>query len=429
MGVHVITVPDVGEGIAEVELVSWAVSVGEAVARNQILGEVMTEKANVEIPSPMEGVIANLHGEVGQTLAVGSTLIELQVEGAGSTLAPPPAAPVSVAAAPVPAAAPVAAPVTSPAPVARTDRPGAEVFAPRPEGEAPRASPAVRHRARQAGIDLRTLTGSGPAARITHEDLDAVWQRGPTPAVTASTGATNRRPDTTMEERPIIGLRRMIAERMVLATTTIPHITYVEEVDVTALDELRATLNDSRDQHQPRLTILPFLIRAIVGAISDFPQMNAHVDDERDVLTTFGGVHVGVATQTPNGLVVPVIRHAEASSIWSLAARIEELATSARDGRAKAADLSGSTITISSLGALGGLVSTPVINKPEVAVIGVNKIEVRPVWSDNAFVPRRMMNLSSSFDHRIIDGWDAASFIREIKGALEQPALLFMGSE
>jgi 2-oxoisovalerate dehydrogenase E2 component (dihydrolipoyl transacylase) len=300
------------------------------------------------------------------------------------------------------------------------------------------------------------VAGTGPAGRITHDDLDAYASLsqaattrhpangGPPPgealiidAVTATAAATEQpsepgpvrlrgEPDTSVEDRPIIGVRRLIAERMVASTQSIPHITYVEEVDVTALEELRATLNDSSGPAGPRLTLLPFLIRALVEHMPAHPELNAHVDDERGVLRLFGAVHVGIATQTPNGLVVPVVRHAETQTIWALAESIANLAEAARQLKAAPADLTGSTITITSLGAMGGLVTTPVINKPEVAIIGVNKIAVRPVWIDGAFVPRKIMNLSSSFDHRVIDGWDAASFVQRLRASLEQPALLFV---
>ena len=466
MGVHVIKVPDVGEGIAEVELVAWTVSVGQSVGRNQILAEVMTDKANVEIPSPVHGVVASLNGDVGSVLAVGSTLIELEIEGASDDGAPdtdagPAAAPSDRGASEPPAAGGDTPSVSRLAPavddahlsfsvVANGDTdPDGELAAtsvgadatgraapgrhpagpPRGEGERPLASPAVRHRARKAGIDLRMVPGTGPAGRIGHDDLDAYWHGSTgTPAVPAPAGA-GRPPDTRVTEEPIIGIRRQIARRMLASTQSIPHITYVDEVDVTALESLRTTLNDRQQDPERRLTLLPFLALAMVDAIAEFPTMNAHVDDEAGTLTTFGGVHIGVATQTPSGLVVPVVRHAEALSLWALAARIAELAASARAQKASPSDLTGSTITITSLGALGGLVTTPVINKPEVAIVGVNKIVERPVVIDGNVVIRKMMNLSSSFDHRIVDGWDAASFVQRIRLSLEEPALLFVGAD
>jgi 2-oxoisovalerate dehydrogenase E2 component (dihydrolipoyl transacylase) len=279
------------------------------------------------------------------------------------------------------------------------------------------------------------VPGTGPAGRITHDDLDTFARRStgaPAPAANGAPAAAapapgqRAAPDTSVVERPIIGVRRVIAERMVASTRSIPHITYVEEVDVTALEELRSTLNESRGQDQPRLTLLPFLIRALVNHLPEHPELNAHVDDERGMLRLFGAVHVGIATQTSNGLVVPVVRHAETGTIWSLAARVAAAAEAAREGTAAPSDLSGSTITITSLGPMGGLVTTPVINKPEVAIVGVNKIAIRPVWADGMFVPRKVMNLSSSFDHRIVDGWEAASFVQRLRASLEQPALLFV---
>lgn len=458
MGTLTVKVPDVGEGVAEVELVSWQVAEGQTVTRNEIIAEVMTDKATVEVPSPVDGVVQSLAGGIGDVLLVGSPLFSLQVDGEGgeteAAAAPPPdpAAPVTVPAAvepiaePGPAADPEPEPAQPPAsprpaPSPPPVRPLTGARAPRPEGRKPTATPAVRRRAREAGIDLRTIVGSGPAGRITHEDLDAVFAAGPdAPARPGGGAAATRQPDSAVTDQPIVGLRRRIAEQMVASASTIPHITYVEEVDMTALEELRATLNDRRTADQPKLTILPFLVRAMVNELGDFPAMNAHVIEpsgggggrgggggtEPAVLRTFGGVHVGIATQTDNGLVVPVVRHAEAESLWSTATRVAELADAARSGTATRTDLSGSTITITSLGALGGLVTTPVINKPETTIVGVNKMVVRPVWLDGEFVPRKIMNLSCSFDHRVIDGWDAAQFVQAIKRGLEQPALLFV---
>jgi 2-oxoisovalerate dehydrogenase E2 component (dihydrolipoyl transacylase) len=432
MGVHVIKVPDVGEGIAEVELVAWTVAVGQSVGRNQILAEVMTDKANVEIPSPVDGVIAALNGDVGSVLAVGSSLVEVTVTG--DVPATEEAAPVAVSrVAPAVDDAHLSFSVvangdSSPSlPAASgTARLGrAQEGPPRAEGERPLASPAVRARARKAGIDLRMVSGTGPAGRIGHDDLDAYWHRADG-AGASLRAARGRVPNTAVTEEPIIGIRRQIARRTLAATQSIPHITYVDEVDMSAVESLRSTLNGRDPDAQVRLTVLPFLVRAMADAIVEFPIMNAHVDDETGTLATFGGVHVGIATQTPNGLVVPVVRHAEALSLWELAARIAELAAAVRANQASPADLTGSTITITSLGALGGLVTTPVINKPEVAIVGVNKIAERPVVVAGQVVVRKMMNLSSSFDHRIVDGWDAASFIQRIRQSLEEPALLFL---
>jgi 2-oxoisovalerate dehydrogenase E2 component (dihydrolipoyl transacylase) len=294
---------------------------------------------------------------------------------------------------------------------------------PQPPGERPIASPAVRLRARDAGIDLHQMHGSGPAGRILHEDLDALLRGG-------STGApvpAGRTADTRVEEIKVTGLRRRIAERMAAATRRIAHFSYVEEIDLTALEELRAALIAEAAAAQPKLTLLPFLMMAVVRAVADFPQMNALYDDEAGVIRRHGGVHLGIATQTPSGLVVPVVRHAEARDLWDCAAELNRLSQAARAGQAAREELGGSTITITSLGALGGIASTPVVNWPEVAIIGVNRMAVRPMWIGGSVVPRKMMNLSSSFDHRVIDGYDAAAFIQRIKGLLEMPARLFIG--
>ena len=279
----------------------------------------------------------------------------------------------------------------------------------------------MRLRAREAGIDLRQVPGTGPAGRITHEDLDAFCRRDP--RVVRSQAL---QPKSAVEDVKVIGLRRRIAEQMAVAHARIPHITYVEEVDVTALEELRETLNRRKRKEQPRLTLLPFLMRAMVSAIAKQPRLNALFDDEAGVIHQHAGVHIGVAAQTSAGLLVPVVRHVESLDLWDCAAEVARLAEAARTGTATREELSGSTITITSLGAMGGVVSTPIINHPEVAIVGVNKIMMRPVWDGSGFIPRKMMNLSSSFDHRVIDGWDAATFVQYIKALLETPALIFV---
>jgi 2-oxoisovalerate dehydrogenase E2 component (dihydrolipoyl transacylase) len=302
-----------------------------------------------------------------------------------------------------------------------TSSPGSSLGAPRAEGERPLASPAVRLRAREAGIDLRQVHGTGPAGRIAHEDIDAFLARGQQPA---TSGGQGRRDG--VEEIRIVGLRRRIAEKMALATSRIPHITYVEEVDVTAVEELRAKLNAGKREDRTKLTFLPFLMRAIVKAVGEQPALNATFDDEAGIVRRHAAVHIGMAAQTPAGLMVPVVRHVEARDIWDCAAEAARLAQAARDGTASREELSGSTITITSLGALGGIATTPVINHPEVAIVGVNKMAMRPMWDGSQFVPRRMMNLSSSFDHRVIDGWDAAVFVQRLKTLIETPALIFV---
>ena len=435
MGEFVIKLPDVGEGVAEAELVEWHVKVGDLVREDTPLGAVMTDKATVEIPSPVEGEVLWLGANVGDLIAVGSALIRLKTadEGSGSgdkpapepkmpdpetkPSAPPLAPPPGKTAAP---AFPESAPI--PSPTARATTAGGFVgFAPRPEGEKPVASPAVRLRAREAGIDLRQIPGSGPAGRITHEDLDAFFARAPRMA-----RAHDLVPRTAVEDVKLVGLRRRIAEKMSVANARIPHITYVDEVDVTALEELRVTLNQQRKQDQPKLTLLPFLMRALVRAVTEQPQLNALFDDEAGVLHQHAGVHIGIAAQTPAGLMVPVVRHVEALDLWDCGAELARLSNAARAGSARREELTGSTITITSLGAMGGVVSTPIINHPEVAIIGVNKIVMRPLWDGVAFIPRKVMNLSSSFDHRVVDGFDAARFVQRIKGLLEAPALIFM---
>ena len=287
------------------------------------------------------------------------------------------------------------------------------------------AAPAVRERARRLGIDLTTIVGTGPSGRVTHADLDGSIQRtGGRPRDRDASDSNDSTADAGTRV-PVIGLRRRIAERLTIASSRIPHITYVDEVDMTQLEQLRNSLASAYPD-QPRVTVLPFLMRAMVLAVADQPQLNATFDDDEDMLTTFDAVHIGIATQTPAGLVVPVVRNVETMDLWEIASELSRVTEAARTGSARRDDLTGSTITITSLGALGGLVTTPIINHPEVAIIGVNKMQTRPVWIDNAFVPRRMMNLSSSFDHRIVDGWDCATFVQRTKKLLEEPAMLFV---
>lgn len=436
MARFVFRLPDVGEGTAEAEIVAWHVKTGDAVAEDQPLVDVMTDKATVEITSPQAGVVAVLHGQPGDMAPVGGPLVELDTAGeAGAAPAPAPApAPVpAAAAAPAPAPEPAAEarPAPRPDPVrmhSRTPPPldfaaGAAVPV-RREGERPLASPAVRRRAREMGIDLRRVAGSGPAGRIDPQDLVNYQIAGAQPVAPAAPGGPVPLEGT--KEIKIIGLRRKIAEKMQAAKRHIPHITYVEEVDATDLEALRQHLNANRRKDQPKLTLLPFFVRALIKAVPHHPQMNARYDDEAGVLTQYEGLHLGIATQGPNGLLVPVLRHAEALDLWRCAAEIARVTQAARDGTATRDELQGSTLTLTSLGPLGGITHTPVINWPEVAIIGPNKLVERPVVKDGQIVVRRMMNISSSFDHRIIDGWDAASFIQRIKGLLENPAALFV---
>jgi len=424
VGEFIIKMPDVGEGVAEAELVEWHVKPGDPVREDMVLAAVMTDKATVEIPSPVTGKVLWLGAEVGDTVAVKAPLVRIETAGEAGEAAPdsiPEALAEQVLDEPVAVSSRLEAkappqpekPAPKPAPAPREA----------PDLSAkPLASPAVRLRARESGIDLRQVAGTGPAGRITHEDLDLFISRGAEP-LPAQTGLVRK---TAVEEVRMIGLRRRIAEKMSLSTSRIPHITYVEEVDMTALEDLRATMNRDRKPEQAKLTILPFLMRALVKTVAEQPGVNATFDDHAGVIHRHAAVHIGIATQTPAGLTVPVVRHAEARGIWDCAAELNRLADAARTGTATRDELTGSTITISSLGAIGGIASTPVINHPEVAIVGVNKIAVRPVWDGSQFVPRKIMNLSSSFDHRVIDGWDAAVFVQRLKTLLETPALIFV---
>lgn len=452
MGIHVIKMPDLGEGIAEVEVVAWRVQPGDAIVEDQILADVMTDKATVEIPSPVHGTVVALGGQVGESLAVGAELIRLEVDGAGNASADKPApaakpadepadlphgfvpepARVAEAAASVAQAAPVAAApprsVPAPVPAPAPARAPAPAPAMRAAGDKPLAAPAVRKRAWDLGIELQYVAGSGPAGRITHADLDAHVAGRRSGAAASS---DNRYAQLDGEEAvPVIGLRRKIAEKMQLAKRQIPHFTYVEEVDVTELEALRNQLNARYGEERGKLTLLPLLMRAVVLAIRKFPEVNARVTeesgDQANIVTRYQPVHLGIATQTDAGLMVPVVRHAEARDPWSSAAEIARLADAARHGKAARDELSGSTITITSLGALGGIVSTPVINHPEVAIVGVNRIVDRPVIRNGGMVARKLMNLSSSFDHRVIDGMVAAEFIQAVRAYLEAPATLFV---
>jgi 2-oxoisovalerate dehydrogenase E2 component (dihydrolipoyl transacylase) len=439
MGQRSIRMPDVGEGVAEAEIVEWSVKVGDVVREDQVVAAVMTDKATVEIPTPVAGTVLALGGGVGDVLAVGSELIRIDAPGMPDSLPPAPRkasaakpetpVPAPAAARPGAEAAPVdeaprlalaPAPVASPQPRAVPSAP--QTGAPRPPGERPLASPAVREKAREAGVDLRFVHGLGPAGRITHDDLEAYIARPPQ----APAKRAGKEPNMAVETIKVVGLRRRIAQNMAESSRRVAHFSYVEEVDVTPLEELRASLNGRATEERPKLTILPFLMLAIVKAVADFPQVNAHYDDDNDVITRFGAVHLGVATQTPVGLMVPVVRHAETLSLLGCAREMRRVSEAARQGVAAREELSGSTITLTSLGALGGVASTPVVNRPEVAIVGVNKIVVRPVWRDGGFVPRRTMNLSSSFDHRVVDGYDAATFIQRVRALIEAPASLFI---
>ncbi len=428
MGIYVIKMPDIGEGIAEVELAAWNVKVGDTVVEDQPLADVMTDKATVEIPSPVAGKVIALGGKAGDIMQVGAELIRLEVAGAGNvkeSAALPQPASQTASAAPPPSTPPAAEP-TAPAAVAQKSALAARHVPPpaaaRQPGEKPLASPAVRRYAWDRGIDLRFVSGSGPAGRILREDVDAfiAGRQG------VATPAPQRARIEWEEAIPVIGLRRKIAQKMQEAKRHIPHFAYVEEIDITDCEALRQQLNAKYAETRGKLTLLPLLIRAIVLAVRAFPQVNARYDDEADVVTRYGAVHLGIATQTDGGLMVPVMRHAETLDLWQMASEIARLAEAARSGKATREELSGSTITITSLGALGGIVSTPVINYPEVAIVGVNRMVERPVIKNGQIVARQMMNLSSSFDHRVVDGMDAARFIQCVRGYLEAPATLLV---
>jgi 2-oxoisovalerate dehydrogenase E2 component (dihydrolipoyl transacylase) len=436
MAERVIKLPDVGEGVAEAEIVELHVKPGDPVREGDVLAAVMTDKATVEIPSPVEGRVLRVDLEVGQKAAVGSELMTLEVgdaqprpkQGADVEQPSSSAAVLEKMATAASAAADTLHGKPSdkpPAAAGRIPRPAPRVLdtltVAKPT-DRPLAAPAVRAFAREHGIDLRFVRGSGPAGRILREDIDAYRTKSAQVALPSSGLA----PNTIIEEIKIIGLRRKIAQRMQDTKRRISHFSYIEEVDVTDLEALRADVNATKKVGRPRLTVLPFLMRALAMALRDFPQMNARFDDETDTLYRHGGVHIGIAIQTPNGLMVAVVQHAEARTIWECAGEVQRLSEAARSGSATREELTGSTITITSLGALGGIASTPIINAPEVAIIGVNKIAVRPVWRGAAFEPRKIMNLSSSFDHRIIDGWDAAEFIQHLRSLLETPAKIFM---
>jgi 2-oxoisovalerate dehydrogenase E2 component (dihydrolipoyl transacylase) len=414
MARYVVKLPDIGEGTTEAEIVAWHVKPGDAIREEDPLVDVMTEKATVEIPSPVSGTVVALSGAVGEKRPVGSELATLEVAVAGpdaaSSGSPPPRVREEAAA--------VAGSAQTAEPAPRTTV--------RPPGERPLASPAVRKRAADRGIDLHLVPGTGPGGRVTQQDLDAYTAAPARPAPVTVAPPAERRDG--VEDIAILGLRRTIAERLQEAARHIPHFAYIEEVDVTALEELRQHLNATPDvpDQRPRLRLLPFLMRAIVNAVAEHRHVNARFDDEAGILHRHDAVHMGIATQTAAGLMVPVVRHAEALDLWQAAAEIARLAEAARAGKALPTELTGSTITITSLGRLGGLASTPIINRPEVAIIGINRIAERPMVRGGQVVVRKMMNLSSSFDHRIVDGWEAAAFIQRIKRYLEQPATLFI---
>lgn len=410
MGRYAFKVPDVGEGVAEAEIAQWRVTVGDNIKEDQPLVDLLTEKAAVEIPSPVSGKVLALRGVAGDKVAVGSEIAVIEITSESSDeahgLSRTSVEPTEIH------SAQGAKPRDIPANAAASD----------PVNPHPAASPAVRKRARELGIALTNVLGTGPSGRITHADLEKhqAAQRD-SPITTPASPTTDA-----ITEIKVIGIRRKIAEAMQRSKQRIPHFAYVEEVDVTELELLRAHLNNQRKPDQAKLSLLPFLIRALVKTLPSFPNINARFDDEANILRQYRALHAGIAAQTPTGLLVPVIRHAETLDVWGAAARIKQLAEAARAGKCTRDELSDSTITVTSLGRLGGIASTPIINAPEVAIVGVNKVVQRPVVVGGAIQIRESMNLSSSFDHRIIDGWEAANFIQAIKQLLEYPATLFM---
>ena len=425
MGNFVFKLPDIGEGVVEGEVVQWHVSVGDSVSEDDPIVDVMTDKATVTIPSPVSGVISSLSGDVGDMIAVGSSLMEIDSEGEGGG----PAAEDTEVQEPVPDPDPPKAPEPAPAPKAPEPAPAPKAPEPAPSEVLRQtgrvlASPAVRKRARENDVDLSNVRGSGPAGRIRHADLDAFIAAGGAVSGAPPMAYSLKRTEVTPVK--VVGLRRKISEQMSLSKSRIPHFSYFEEVDITELENLRQILNSTRDETQPKLTYLPFIMIALAKIMPDHPECNAHFDDEAGVVNRNAAVNLGIATQTDRGLYVPVVKHVESMDIWKTASEMQRVSGSARDGSASLDELTGSTFTITSLGREGGLGATPIINHPEVAILGVHKAREMPVARNGAVVIRRIMNLSSAFDHRVVDGADGASLIQHLKRMLENPALIFM---
>ena len=443
MGNFVFKLPDIGEGVVEGEVVQWHVSVGDSVSEDDPIVDVMTDKATVTIPSPVSGVISSLSGDVGDMIAVGSSLMEIDSDGEGSAPAAEETEELAAVSEPETPQAPEPAPAPEapkPAPVPEAPKPaaGPEAPKPAPAPEAPKptpsqiqpqtgrvlASPAVRKRARENEVDLSNVRGSGPAGRIRHADLDAFIAAGGAVSGAPPMAYSVKRTEVTPVK--VVGLRRKISEQMSLSKSRIPHFSYFEEVDITELENLRLILNSTKHENQPKLTYLPFIMLALAKIMPDHPECNAHFDDEAGVVNRNAAVNLGIATQTERGLYVPVVKHVESMDIWKTAAEMQRVSGSARDGSASLDELTGSTFTITSLGKEGGLGATPIINHPEVAILGVHKAREMPVARNGAVVIRRIMNLSSAFDHRVVDGADGASLIQHLKRMLENPALIFM---
>ncbi|MGB1559143.1 MAG: dihydrolipoamide acetyltransferase family protein [Candidatus Thalassarchaeaceae archaeon] len=424
MGNFVFKLPDIGEGVVEGEVVQWHVSVGDSVSEDDPIVDVMTDKATVTIPSPVSGVISSLSGDVGDMIAVGSSLMEIDSEGgAGAS-----AAEVTEEQEPVSDPDPPKVPEPAPAPKAPEPAPApkAQPVPSEIQTQTGRvlASPAVRKRARENDVALSNVRGSGPAGRVRHADLDAFIAAGGAVSGAPPMAYSLKRTEVTPVK--VVGLRRKISEQMSLSKSRIPHFSYFEEVDVTELENLRQILNSTRDETQPKLTYLPFIMMALAKIMPDHPECNAHFDDEAGVVNRNAAVNLGIATQTDRGLYVPVVKHVESMDVWKTASEMQRVSGSARDGSASLDELTGSTFTITSLGREGGLGATPIINHPEVAILGVHKAREMPVARNGAVVIRRIMNLSSAFDHRVVDGADGASLIQHLKRMLENPALIFM---
>jgi len=405
MSEYVFKLPDLGEGMVESEIGEWFVKVGDSIAEEDPICTMMTDKAAVELSAPVAGKVLKIAGEPGDMVAVGAALITLETAGAGASEEPVAIAPAANTATDAPATA------------ASTGSPRAQTRV--------MTSPAIRRRAREAGIDLTAISGTGSGGRVTRKDFDAFLQGAAGPVATPRVD-THKALSTGTREVKVIGLRRIIAERMATATREIPHFTYVEEIDVTAVEALRVHLNEKSHSKDSRLTLLPFIGLALIRALSEFPQCNATYDKERNILVQHDAVHLGIATQTSDGLKVPVVRHAESMNLQQLAAEIRRVSEAARTNSISRTELSGSTITVTSLGKLGGIVSTPVINMPEVGIVGINRAIEKPVVLRGQVVVRTMMNLSSSFDHRFVDGYDAAAMVQRLKELLEYPATIFL---
>ncbi|MBT3357136.1 MAG: 2-oxo acid dehydrogenase subunit E2 [Euryarchaeota archaeon] len=434
MSNYVFKLPDIGEGVVEGEVVSWHVSVGDSVKEDAAIVDIMTDKATVTIPSPTDGVVAILNGEIGDMIAVGATLIEFSTDGTDVIVPAPSAAEATPDpdSSPAPQASTVTSAPTAPVPTPKLTPIAKPASAPsqstatvsRNTPSRVLTSPAIRRRAQESNVDLSLVTGSGPAGRIRHADLDAYLATGGSVSGAAPTNYSSRRTGTS--EIKVVGLRRKIAEQMVVSKFSIPHYSYFEEIDITELEALRQFLNSTRSEGQPKLTYLPFMMLTLAKIMPNHQECNATYDEAANTVTQFEAVHLGIATQTNRGLFVPVVKHVEAMDVWSAATEMQRVSSAARNGTANLDDLSGSTFTITSLGRDGGLGATPIINHPEVSILGVHKAREMPVVRNGKIEIRLIMNISSSFDHRIVDGANGAALIQSMKKLLEHPALIFM---